>query len=311
MRTLTCLLRNCRASVLLVTIAYLAGCSSHGQVHTFVENSSTMMVSDLPKEVLETVDTASESSVTSKLKSQDALTLDGTTLIVGDVGANRTVMLTASTLKLINGARIITNGNQLSLVALNMEFNNSGGIDSFYGETVKAAAGMKGSDAGKVEIYATESVKGSVSISLPGQYGGDGSTGSPGNDGVKGAPGANGVDGLFDCKHGGTDGAQGTPGADGSVGGMGKSGGNGGDLILRGKAVIDYESHFPYQAPPGSGGLGGAGGKEGAGGPGGEGGSGSAHCGGGRAGQKGADGHQGPSGQNGPNGTTSGRKQLK
>lgn len=298
-------------SLLLLTMAFEVGCKSDPPGNTVTENRPNIQVSDLPAKFLDAIDINSESGVNASLASRDSLTLDGTTLIVGPIGANRTVTLGAKSIKLINGARIITNGNQLTLVARTMEFNNSGGIDSFSGENAKAGTGIAGSDGGRVEIYATKTVYGSLRMSLPGQGGGEGSAGAPGRQGAPGRRGDNGVDGFVDCHRGGTDGAQGGPGEPGGVGGTGAAGGNGGDLVLMGAAVKDYQSHFPYQAPAGPGGPGGSGGPGGAGGPGGEGGSGSGHCGGGHGGPAGPAGQPGAAGPNGPAGQKPGKRELK
>ena len=265
-----------------------------------------IQVSDLPSTFLEAIDTSSDNAVTNTLKSRVPLALDNTTLTIGPVGGNLSVTLAASKLSLVNGARIVTNGNNLSLIANEMDFNGSGGIDSFSNDTSKATTG-NGSDGGRVEVYATKKVYGSIRVSLPGQTGADGKPGGQGNPGAAGSRGDNGVDGLFDCRRGGTDGGQGGTGGQGLPGGDGTSGGIGGDLVLRGEAVKDQASHFSFQAPPGPGGAGGPGGPGGAGGPGGEGGSGSGHCGGGHGGLNGLAGPAGPSGNNGPNGKSSGK----
>jgi hypothetical protein len=303
--------------LLLVGTAFLVGCTSNRSVdpreerNPVIENRQAIEVSDLPSKFLDPIDTSSQSAIESNLKSRDSLTLDGTTLTVGPSKGNRTVTLACNRLKLLNGARIITNGNQLTLVAMNMEFNNSEGIDSFSAANIKADKGVQGADGGRVEIYATKGVYGSVRISLPGQGGGDGAAGGVGSGGLGGARGANGVDGFLNCSHGGRDGDPGGAGGQGLPGDAGASGGNGGDLVLHGEAAKDNQSHFSYQAPAGTGGMGGAGGPGGPGGPGGEGGSGSSFCGGGHGGPSGAPGPQGVAGSNGSNGKSSGNLHVE
>jgi hypothetical protein len=208
------------------------------------------MVSDLPRKFLDGFDTSSESSIKAKLKTQDSLTLDGTTLTVGAVGADTTVTLACNKLKLINGARIVTNGNQLNLYALEMEFNNSGGVDSFFNETLSAKTDTPGSNGGRVEIYALDSVFGSLRVSLSGQIGGAGSQGDKGKDGNPGGHGNPASDAFMSCGHGGQNGGDGTPGLQGDPGHDGKPGGNGGDLLLRGAASKNYNSTFPYSSLP-------------------------------------------------------------
>jgi hypothetical protein len=272
-----------------------------------IENKPAIAVSDLPTTFLDAVDTSSERSIKNKLNTEDSLTLDGTTLTIGNVGDNRTVTLACHKLKMINGARIVTNGNQLNIIALDMEFNNSGGIDSFYGDTVKAETEKQGSNGGRVEIYSLNPVFGSLRISLPGQIGGTDAQGAQGGNGNPGGRGNDAVDGVVDCSQGGGNGGKGTPGGTGGTGHPGKGGGNGGDLLLQGGAAKDADSHFPYQAPPGAGGAGGPGGPGGSGGPGGDGGSGKGHCSGGRAGAYGDPGAAGAPGDNGPAGASAGK----
>jgi hypothetical protein len=303
-----------KAACLLFVSAYLLGChatSESSTVKEVIENRPSINVSDLPTKLLDGFDTSSASSIRAKLKTQDSLTLDGTTLTVGAVGANTTVTIACHKLKMINGARIITNGNQLNLYALEMEFNNSGGIDSFVDDTATAKPEMDGSNGGRVEIYAVDSVFGSLRVSLPGQIGGAGVQGEAGTNGSIGTRGADGADNMFDCGHGGGDGGKGTAGGQGSPGHTGKAGGNGGDLLLQGAAAKDYDSKFPYHGPAGGGGAGGKGGNGGSGGPGGQGGSGSTHCGGGHPGPSGDSGTAGADGNRGPSGTSSGKRYVK
>ena len=301
----------CRPVAAVFAVALLAGCHSDPHVNVVVEKRPSIEASELPPQFLDAIDTNSESTIMDKLRPHDSLTLDGTTLTVAPVGKHRTVMLAAHDLKLINGASIVTNGNQLTLMAINMAFNNSGGIDSFAVDTSKAVAGAEASDGGRVEIYPTESVYGSLRISLPGQGGAVGAPGGPGQTGKTGDRGSDGSDQAFGCGSGGGNGSTGGTGGQGLPGGPGGKGGNGGDLVLHGKAVKDYDSHFPFHAPPGIGGTGGVGGPGGAGGPGGQGGSGSTYCKGGTAGVQGPAGLQGTPGMNGDNGTMSGQRQLK
>ena len=316
MKALSRLVYEITSAFLLLSLFGCAGSTKSSETSKeapkeVVENKPAITISDLPTNFLDAVDTSSESSIKNKLKNQDSLTLDGTTLTVGNVGDNRTVTLAFHKLTMRNGARIVTNGNQLGIIALDMEFNNSGGIDSFYGDTVKAAGETQGSNGGRVEIYSLNPVSGSLRISLPGQIGGNGSQGPAGGGGDAGSRGGDGVNGLVDCKHGGTDGGPGGTGRPGGPGTPGKAGGNGGDLLLQSGAAKDADSHFPYSAPPGTGGTGGPGGAGGAGGPGGQGGSGSTYCGGGHPGGSGAPGAAGAAGDSGPASTTAGKRTLK
>jgi hypothetical protein len=297
---------------IIAALGVITGCDSNQEAkNTVVETRKKILVADLPKQFLPALDTSSERSLNEVLGSLDALTLDGTVLTVAEVGTKRSATLAAHTIRLINGARIVTNGNLLSLVARKMEFNNSGGIDSFGEDSPKPGPSQKGTDGGRAEIYATKSVFGTLHVSLPGQSGGDGAPGGLGRSGKAGARGSNASDKLVGCGSSGGNGGTGQDGGKGETGNVGGQGGNGGDLILQGAAVKEHDSHFPYLAAPGIGGNGGVGGPGGPGGPGGDGGSGSTFCGGGRAGASGQVGPQGDPGKNGANGTIAGRKQLK
>ncbi len=304
-------------TILLTAITIFVSCGSNPKgptaspVETVIEKRPSIQASELPDAFRKAIDVSSKSSAVDNLKTQNSLTLDGTTLTIGPVGGNRTVSLAFNKLTLINGARIVTNGNHLSIVAMELEFNGSGGIDSFLGETLKASVGADGSDGGQVEIYAINNVTGSLRISLPGQAGGDGAPGAAGSPGLAGPRGQDGVNAAIGCAHGGTDGGPGGTGGTGGEGKAGATGGNGGNLILRGQASSkSHVDQFPYEAPPGIGGIGGAGGSGGPGGPGGEGGSGSTFCGGGHGGPPGATGAKGSAGSNGSNGKSSGARQL-
>jgi hypothetical protein len=228
-------------------------------------------------------------------QSSDYLTLDGSTLTVGAVGANKTLTLTVKELKLINGGKIVTNGNVLHIEAVRI-ISEGGQIISFLPNNRRPPdspeAGKAGAHGGEVQISA-QTLSGKLEIDLSGQNGGLGGRGANGTPGTNGARGNNGVDGLLQCLHPGTDGGPGGNGTPGSLGFPGGAAGNGGNLILIGKAARALSSNIFFSAKPGDPGPGGSGGLGGAAGQGGEGGSGSVHCGGG---------HGGPSGQPGPSG---------
>ena len=100
----------------------------------------------------------------------------------------------------------MTNGNNLSLIANEMDFNGSGGIDSISQRNFEGDNRKPRLRRWSVGVYATKKVYASIRVSLPGQTGADGKTGGPGNNGMPGQRGNNGVDGMLDCSHGGTDG---------------------------------------------------------------------------------------------------------
>lgn len=255
----------------------------------------SIQVSDLPADLLSPVQEDSPTELSRQLGQRSSLTLNGSTLTLGAPGQGRTVTIACNTLRMVNGARIITNGNHLILVALNARFGENAGISSFAPQTVKAAPGSKGSDGGKVRINAVQSFSGALRISLPGQNGGDGDAGAQGIGGPQGSRGANAVKGFVDCHSGGGDGSPGGQGGKGGTGGAGGNGGDGGELILEGMAA-NNRSLADFEAPGGQAGSGGGGGAGGPGGPGGDGGSGDGPCSGGRAGGTGPAGPQGDPG---------------
>lgn len=255
----------------------------------------SMQVSDLPSDLLSPVDEGSATELTRQLGQRRSLTLNGSTLTIGAPGQGRTVTIACNSLRMVNGARIITNGNHLVLVALNARFGENAGINSFSPQTVKAGTGGKGETGGKVRMNVVQSMSGALRVSLPGQNGGDGDVGAAGTGGVQGSRGANAVKGVVDCHSGGGDGGQGGPGGKGATGGTGGNGGDGGEVVLQGAAAAN-RGLVDFEAPGGQAGLGGAGGPGGPGGPGGEGGSGDGPCSGGHGGATGVTGPRGEPG---------------
>ncbi len=243
----------------------------------------------------------SDGALRDALATHGSLTLDGATLVVGQPGEKSSLTLAVSKLTLMNGARIITNGNGLDLQVADLEVTG-GGIYSFSPEDLDphdaatGTVGMNGLDGGAVRLDVAKPIDGQLVVNLAGQNGQRGGQGPQGAGGAPGARGQNGVDGLFDCRSGGGDGGRGEPGAQGSNGMQGGAGGNGGVLSIQ--ESLYKASNIRFSAPPGHGGAGGAGGAGGPGGPGGEGGSGSVHCGGG---------HGGPAGPEGPPGSPGAR----
>jgi len=248
---------------------------------------------------------SSVDAATKALNNLPSLILDGTTLTVGPPGGHQSLTIAADTFEMLNGSRIVTNGNNLVLVANEMNFNNSGGIDSFYGATKKASAETAGLDGGQVVIFPTKAINGTININLAGQAGGDGSPGGKGPDGAPGPKGSDASDKAFGCGSGGGDGGTGKDGLQGYLGKPGAPAGNGGTLVLRAAAIPGHINHFVFQKEIASGGAGGPGGPGGNGGPGGIGGSGSKFCGGGHGGNPGQPGPQGLQGAAGANGKPS------
>jgi len=287
----------------------LLGKSSQGT--SPAENVSTIYgqnitPSDLPAELTNPVQDGSPNEESQELKKRNSLTLSGSTLTIGAPGEGRTLTIACNTLRLSNGAKIITNGNRLVLVSVNARFGENAGIVSFGPNTAKAAPTSDGVDGGSVRIKVLHNVSGGLRVALPGQNGGDGTPGVPGAGGPQGNRGADAVNGPGFCRSGGQDGGAGGPGGKGGSGLPGGRGGNGGELILE-AMTANNAGVIDFRAPAGQGGHGGPGGPGGSGGPGGQGGSGSTFCGGGHGGSAGPQGPLGDAGANGANGVP-GRK---
>ncbi|HVG07903.1 MAG TPA: hypothetical protein VNM67_09370 [Thermoanaerobaculia bacterium] len=257
---------------------------------------------ELPKEFLEPVDTNQAREIMqTQLGAKGSLTLDKSTLVIGPPGANLAVTISVHTLKLLNGAKIITNGNSLNLIAVRVVFG-SGAVISYPDESrtpppaPDTTLGVNGLSGGRVVIAALEKPQGLIKVDLPGQNGGQGGRGAQGSAGAEGKRGDNGSDSFVDCKKGGGDGERGGTGGKGSIGAAGGNAGPGGMLVL---AMALVGSEVDFSAPPGQPGSGGPGGVGGLGGPGGGGGSGTFYC---RGGNSGPSGFSGPEGDTGPNG---------
>ncbi len=273
---------------------------SPGPQSATVIPSQNVELKDLLPDLLQPAANSAGQALSDELKRRNSLTLNGSTLTIGAVGENRTVTIACNTLRLMNGAKIITNGNHLFITALRVEFADNAGIHSFTAPNAKATTtGADGARGGDVHLNIIEGFSGAVRVVLAGQDGADGTTGAQGSQGAGGNRGADAVKGLFDCRSGGQDGSAGGPGGKGATGGMGGKGGNGGDLFLDGDAALTHKGAIAFTAPGGKGGHSGGGGPGGPGGPGGQGGSGDGPCSGGHPG---AGGPQGPAGDVGGQG---------
>jgi hypothetical protein len=249
----------------------------------------------------------SKAEVRAMLLRQPSIIIDGATLTITPpkVGSSRSIAV--NSLELRRGAKIVTNGINLEINALQIS-SDDGQIVSFDESTrhvPDAAApgnsGRSGLGAGTLVLNAALRGKDVLIVSLPGQDGQGGGTGLTGPGGAAGPRGDDAADHAFDCGHGGGNGGAGSPGGKGGTGGNGGGGGNGGRLILRG-GLASQRAQVDFSAPGAKGGGVGGQGSGGPGGPGGEGGSGSKFCGGGHAGPRGADGPKGDFGNPGSDG---------
>jgi hypothetical protein len=260
----------------------------------------------LPPAMMEPPNNGSADTLVGELSARGSLTLDHSTLTLAGLGANVTVSLSVHTLTLINGARIVTNGNGFRLQAVRIIVSN-GSLLSFADKDLTppdAAPGVGGKDGlngGEVLLRAESGIAGALRVFLPGQNGGRGGPGPGGAQGQPGNRGSNGVQGLVDCRSGGGDGGTGGQGLPGGVGAKGGNAGNGGNVVLAGK-LATLAASIQFDAPKGNFGPGGLGGPGGPGGPGGQGGSGTASCSGGHGGAQGPPGPAGPAGPHGDEG---------
>jgi hypothetical protein len=270
----------------------------------------------LPSEVVKPIPIEiTTDQFTARLKQGGTLTLDGTALTIAPPSATKhaVAFMALDRLELKNGAKIITNGNVLSLFVNTLE-SEDGQILSFDPSTNKAtkgpaavkAAGAGGNpgdpgvSGGVVSVHVIQKLDGRLTVDLHGQDGGDGSDGQKGGTPGQASRGEDAQDGpggvltVGWCKKGGSDGQPGYQGLQGGAAGAGGRGGDGGyfELINVGPQPIPAVS-YSFSANPGTKGKVGTPGEGGDGGLGGIGGHGSTYCGGGR---------QGPTGPKGPGG---------
>jgi hypothetical protein len=284
---------------------------------TWIRTSERVSIEDLPlasRAPISTVGNATSAAAIAALGERQDIILDAATLFLPVKNQPTEVSLFARKLIFKNGARIITNGNNLRIHALAIYSDSAdpGRPDILSFEDGSAPpppnepgrAGSNGRPGGTLTMVGSLDARVRIRIRLNGQDGGSGSAGANGHDGTKGARGSNASDRLVGCGSSGGDGATGSPGEDGGSGGGGGDGGIGGLLQLAGP-ITRQLARVELNNPGGHPGSGGGGGHGGRGGEGGEGGSGSVYCGGGHGGNRGVDGRQGnpgPDGQSGAQG---------
>lgn len=234
-----------------------------------------------------------------ELQRKGILKLDGAVLAIAYDAVDQDRTLAVHTLILTRGAKIVTNGMNLRIVATRIVVDD-GSISSFASDDARASApGARGRDGGNVYLIGLRDIAGLLPVSLDGQAGADGNGGPPGVRGSAGRRGDNGADALLGCLRGGGNGDPGQAGGVGGTGQAGGSGGNGGTLFLV-RAATGVSTRIAFTASGGLQGNGGPGGAGGPGGSGGQGGRGTAFC---RGGSGGADGPPGPAGPRGGDGS--------
>lgn len=230
--------------------------------------------------------------VPEELHQKRDLVLDGATLVLGDQAANgRVRSIVANIVRLENGARIVTNGADLEIMA-NQIVSDGGRVVAF--EFVEAARqvsgsapapsastgsgvaapsrpstastelGTPGAGGGLLRLVALTPLQGRLTVRLNGQDGADGQPGRPGEGAAAVSfGGGDAIGNLIDCSTGNLERA--VSGGPGGQGGAGGAGGNGGVLELVGP-IAGSRNLIEFQAEPGIPGRGGAGGAGGQGG---------------------------------------------
>ena len=128
-----------------------------GPVATF--GAQTIQATDLPSGVTDPVSDDSTDEQAKELQQRSSLALNGTTLVIGAAGEGRTVTIGCNTLRMTNGARIITNGNRLVIVCLKTLFGDNSGIVSFppgmpKAEPVRAVSAAEASGSPRSRVSA-------------------------------------------------------------------------------------------------------------------------------------------------------------
>ncbi|RYY74050.1 MAG: hypothetical protein EOO52_14335 [Gammaproteobacteria bacterium] len=255
----------------------------------------------------------SENDFNVRLEEGGTMELDGGEWIIGSpaFGSNTSTFVALDSIILKNGARIITNGNLLTIIV--NKFKSENGKILSFPQNAKAdngdngvnlgesgSAGAPGDHGGKVTVICIQEFLGVLTIDLSGQNGGNGGNGVVGAEGARGDRGPDARDGYLYCERGGGKGAQGATGMPGGNGGDGGVGGAGGflEVLTIGDQPLD-QVQYSFISSGGAGGIGGNPGAGGAGGNGGPGGHGSKFCGGGKTGDQGPIGTTGAVGSQG------------
>lgn len=248
----------------------------------------------------------SERDLQLRLRNGGTVLISESDLVTGEPNFSKRGLqyMALDTLELNKGARIVTGGNDLIIIA-NKIISEDGAIIAFTKKTRKAASatspgnpGSPGVSGDTVMLIAINGIEGRLHVDLSGQDGGDGAKGITGQVGRHGDRGDQAVWTLLNCNKGGGNGSDGGTGEKGGAGGAAGNGGNGGTFLLYnvGPAPIPA-ADWDYVKKGGTRGTPGKGGDGGPGGPGGQGASGGGPC------RNGKPGHTGPRGQRGDSGS--------
>ena len=288
-----------------------------GQISGF-----TVTPDQLPEEVTKPIPLGiSQNDFKVRLAESGKWTFGGDVLLAPapDPVLKKTYTFVFDKLEIKDGARIITNGNNLVLIVNRLDIGN-GSIVAFQDKDKVSAAGSNGAGSGEpgqpgargvsggtVSIHVIQQVNGFIDVDLTGQIGGPGGNGAKGSKGARGNDGSKGLSTLLDCRQGGGNGDDGRPGNPGGNAAPGGTGGDGGTLHIYtiGKDPLPVAS-YRFTGNGGAGGTKGLPGEGGDGGDGGQRGGGDGHCrGGDHDGGPGPRGRAGFMASDGPSGTKS------
>ena len=248
------------------------------------------------------VRSAAQQTMREFLQARRPLVFDKTTFIVPADESGTAFFLSAETIRMRRGARIITNGRRVEIRALHLVVDEGAilAFDPMQSPPASASDGKDGRGGGHLLLASLDDFQGRLAVNLSGQPGNPGTDGGKGKTGAGGRAGDRGQDGLFDCASGAGHGGKGQTGGPGDDGKAGGQGGNGGNLELGGVlTAAASQQRIEFVSKGGAGGPGGKGGAGGDGGPGGAGGASTSRCSGGNAGPPG---DEGPAGKPGPSG---------
>jgi hypothetical protein len=295
-----------QAGLIVVIAASLSGPSFAAEFSGVPVTRETLPVETLKPIPLE----ITTDQFDARLKEGGTVVLNGNVLniVSNDPGKLAVDVISLDRLVLKNKAKIITNGNILSIYVNTLD-SEDGSIVGFDGTgTAQPKAppntngpgsagytGAPGSSGGTVSLHVIKQINGVIHVNLNGQAGGAGGDGIQGLQPPQASRGEDAADAWpGGCKHSGANGATGFPGGKGGAAGAGGQGGDGGVFLLTsvGNAPLPI-STYTFQADSGAPGAQGRPGLGGPGGRGGDGGHGSAYCGGGHGGSSGPPGPAG------------------
>jgi len=298
------------ATIMCPTITAAQAQSSGGEQKIDFGKGNSVPFTAIRTEAVAPVPTYNEDAFRLRLKNGGTVAFSQSDVVIGEPNFQQRSLqfMALDTLKLLKGARIVTGGNDLVIIA-NKIVSEDGYIVAFTDKTRRAkdgvgtgAPGAPGVSGGTVTLIALDGIEGRLHIDLSGQVGGDGQQGAVGSTGTTGLKGDQPVWTLINCNKDGGNGSPGGNGGKGGAGGAAGNGGHGGTFLLYNVGPTPIPSaYYDFVANAGQPGTPGPGGPGGEGGLGGVGGDGGGPC---HSGQQGQPGNQGPTGDTGSAGVS-------